>query len=176
MTFMTPPLNQLYSVSDAGSLHESFLPVFNCQPDKVPKVTLLLSAEGIPCLIEATEEFQFAYQLDTGKAIREKTDLTVKVPALQLEKARAVLDWETSLDIELEPGKAFPGSPDEWESCPACEANLPMGLDSCSECEVDLLPEETVDSAVDDYSCSACGTDCDSEATACPFCGARLDN
>ncbi|MBI3994932.1 MAG: zinc ribbon domain-containing protein [Nitrospirae bacterium] len=101
--------------------------------------------------------------------------MVVRVPAVQIEKARALLDWETQKEnLHQEKDKVLPEDAEETLVCPGCETEVVPEEGICPECGWEFdLGDETDE---EEYFCSSCGEACDPDDPVCPNCGAHFDH
>ena len=140
------------------------------------EVVRLLEKEGILCRVERAEPFGFHYPVEGAGPIAAPEGTAVLVPSSQVEKARALLDWETQKDQEEEKRDRFlDENGEEMLVCPACEAEISPDDTECSECGLELDPDEH-ETDREEYYCSSCGEACDPDDPVCPNCGAHFDH
>jgi hypothetical protein len=162
---------------DPKTRGELYLPLIQCDPLRARAIGGLLEPEGIRCRIESDDGFHYAYQIDPQRSIGERAELVVKVPAVQLEKAKALLDWEVAQEIENQELDDYLAGGETGLTCPACDSELAPESAVCADCGLEL--EAGADDQTDieeQFVCAACGSNCDPEAPACGFCGMRFDN
>lgn len=162
---------------DLKTRGEIYLPLIQCNPIRARAVNGLLESEGIRCRLESDDGFHYAYQINSQRSIGERAELVVKVPAAQLEKAKALLDWEVAQERENQELDDYLSGSETGATCPACDSDLAAESTVCSDCGLELSP--TAEDATDveeEFVCAACGSNCDPEAPACGFCGMRFDN
>jgi len=154
---------------------ETYIDLLRGDPHEAKEAARFLEKEGILCRVEQDEAFRFQYRVDGERQVSDPQGMVVRVPAFQLEKARALLDWETHKE-DLRPDSDRVLSDDDVNTlvCPGCEAEITPEEGTCPECgwEFDLEDE----SDEEEYFCSSCGESCDPNDPVCPNCGAHFDH
>jgi hypothetical protein len=155
---------------------ETYLDLLRGNPDEVYKAARFLETEGIRCRIEQDEAFRFQVRLDGENQVQDPQGMVVRVPASQIEKARALLDWENQKDDLPQEKDAALAESDEEEMlvCPGCEAEIIPEEGACPECGWEFDLEDETDE--EEYFCSSCGEACDPDDPVCLNCGAHFDH
>jgi len=154
---------------------ETYIDLLRGNPGEVKEAARFLEKEGIRCRIEHDEAFRFQYRLDGENQVQDPQGMVVRVPAFQLEKARALLDWENQKDNppqETDAGLAE--DKEEMLVCPGCESEIIPEEGACPECGWEFDLEDETDE--EEYFCSSCGESCDPDDPVCPNCGAHFDH
>jgi RNA polymerase subunit RPABC4/transcription elongation factor Spt4 len=154
---------------------ETYIDLLRGDRREAKETAHFLEKEGIRCRVEQDEAFRFQYRLDGERQVSDPQGMVVRVPAFQLEKARALLDWETNKD-DLHPGsdRALEEDEDSTLVCPGCEAEVTPEEGACPECGWEFDLEDETDE--EEYFCSTCGESCDPDDPVCPNCGAHFDH
>jgi predicted amidophosphoribosyltransferase len=156
-------------------LTESYVELFRGNPTEAKDTARFLEKEGIPYRIEDDEMTPLPYRLDGENPMGNPTVKLVRVPLSQVEKARALLDWENQKE---EPLPVVDTTLTETEEdvlvCPACESEVIPEDGTCPECGWEFDLEDETDE--EEYFCSSCGETCDPDDPVCPNCGAHFDH
>jgi RNA polymerase subunit RPABC4/transcription elongation factor Spt4 len=154
---------------------ESYLDLIRGNLNEAKETARFLEKEGVRCRIEQDEAFRFQVRLDGESQVQDPQGMVVRVPASQLEKARALLDWENQKD-ELPPttNTALAEDKEEMLVCPGCESEIIPEEGVCPECGWEFDLEDETDE--EEYFCSSCGESCDPDDPVCPNCGAHFDH
>jgi RNA polymerase subunit RPABC4/transcription elongation factor Spt4 len=154
---------------------ESYLDLIRGNLNEAKETARFLEKEGVRCRIEQDEAFRFQVRLDGENPVQDPQGMVVRVPASQLEKARALLDWENQKD-ELPPTTDIALAEDKEEMlvCPGCESEIIPEEGVCPECGWEFDLEDETDE--EEYFCSSCGESCDPDDPVCPNCGAHFDH
>jgi rubrerythrin len=162
---------------------EAYVELLQCSLNEAKEIKQLLETEGIACMIEKNEDFRFHYRLEGGSQIADQKGLIVKVRAMELSKARALLEWEAQQELDEEAMDFGMAEETDLLTCPSCEAELSPRDPVCPECGIALEEVEEEESSAlggpdeqESYRCSACGAPCDLADPICPTCGARFDH
>jgi uncharacterized protein YbaR (Trm112 family) len=154
---------------------ESYVELFRGNPTEVKETGRFLEKEGIPCRIEDDEMTPLPYRLDGENPMGSPQPMVIRVPLSQIEKARALLDWENQKE---EPLPAVDNALSEEEEdvlvCPACESEVIPEDGTCPECGWEFDLDDETDE--EEYFCSSCGETCDPDDPVCPNCGAHFDH
>lgn len=153
---------------------ETFFDLLRGNASEVKEAARFLEKEGIRCRIEQDETFQFQYRLDGERQVSDPQGMVVRVPGFLLEKAHALLDWEThkeDLHQEMDPTLS---EEEETLVCPGCESEVIPEEGACPECGWEFNLEDETDE--EEYFCSSCGESCDPDDPVCPNCGAHFDH
>ncbi|MBI3812009.1 MAG: zinc ribbon domain-containing protein [Nitrospirae bacterium] len=154
---------------------ETYMDLLRGSPDEVNEAARFLEKEGIRCRIEQDEAFRFQVRLDGEKQVQVPLGMAVRVPAFQLEKALALLDWENQKDdLPQEKDAALTEDQEELLVCPGCESEIIPEEGACPECGWEFDLEDETDE--EEYFCSSCGESCDPDDPVCPNCGAHFDH
>ncbi|HUK55733.1 MAG TPA: zinc ribbon domain-containing protein [Nitrospiria bacterium] len=154
---------------------EAYVELIRGNPIEVKETRRLLEKEGVACRIESDETAPLPYTLDGENPMGSSQAMVVRVPVSQIEKARALLDWENQKE-EPHPAmdKALAEDQEDVLVCPACESEVIPEEGTCPECGWEFdLGDETDE---EEYFCSSCGESCDPDDPVCPNCGAHFDH
>ncbi len=160
----------------ADTQGEIYMDLLRGGPDEVNKAARFLETEGIRCRIEEDESIRFQVRLEGEKQVQDPQGIVIRVSASQIEKARALLDWENQKDdLPLEKEADLTKS-DEEELlvCPGCETEILPEEGACPECGWEFDLEDETDE--EEYFCSSCGEACDPDDPVCLNCGAHFDH
>lgn len=154
---------------------ESYVELFRGNPAEAKETGRFLEKEGIPYRIKDDETAPMPYRLDGETPMGSPQGLVVLVPLSQIEKARALLDWENQKE-EPHPSmdKALAEEEEDILVCPACESEVIPEDGACPECGWEFDLEDETDE--EEYFCSSCGESCDPDDPVCPNCGAHFDH
>jgi rubrerythrin len=154
---------------------ESFVELIRGNPAEAKETGRFLEKEGIPCRIEDDETAPMPYRLDGETPTGGPQAMVVRVPISQIEKARALLDWENQKE-EPHPSmdKALAEEEEDILVCPACESEVIPEDGTCPECGWEFDLDDETDE--EEYFCSSCGEACDPDDPVCPNCGAHFDH
>ena len=154
---------------------ETYMDILRGNPGEAKEAARLLEKEGIRWQIEYDEAFRFQVRLEGENQVQDPQGMVVRVPAFQLEKARALLDWENQKDnLPQETDAALAADKEEMLVCPGCESEIIPEEDACPECGWEFDLEDETDE--EEYFCSSCGETCDPDDPVCPNCGAHFDH
>jgi Double zinc ribbon len=154
---------------------EAFFDLLRGNDREAKETARFLEKEGIRCRIEQDEAFRLQYRLDGEKQVADPQGVVVRVPAFQIEKARALLDWETHKEeLHQEADRTLSEDEEATLVCPGCEAEVIPDEGACPECGWEFDLEDETDE--EEYFCSSCGESCDPDDPVCPNCGAHFDH
>lgn len=162
--------------SSVAQSDEKFVELHRCGAKAAKKIAQLLEKEGVACLLARDESFKFHYQIDNPNLSSEEEGVLLTVPVSQLEKARALLDWESQKDNVYQDQEDFLREGEDGTTvCPACETEIPAHETTCPECGLELGLEGE-ESQEEEYYCSTCGEPCEPDDAVCTSCGAHFDH
>ena len=155
-------------------LRDPYVELIQCNLVEAKEISRLLESEGITCLLERDEAFQYEYRIEGGSQIADQQGLILKVKADEISKARALLAWETQEEEASDPLL------DEDDvsfliRCPSCDADITGSNEICAKCGETLESQSEV-TKENLYGCSVCGASPNPKDTNCPACGARFDH
>lgn len=154
---------------------ESYVELVRGNRKEVKETGRFLEKEGIPCRIEDDETSPLPSRLEGKNPVENLQAMVVRVPLSQIEKARALLDWENQ---EEEPqtalDKALADDEEDLLICPACESEVIPEEATCPECGWEFELDDESDK--EEFFCSSCGESCDPDDPVCPNCGAHFDH
>ncbi len=158
----------------------SYINVLRTRPEKAQEIARILQKEGISCRVQPDESFELHGRSGRTLETSSSDEMMVMVPAFQIEKARALLDWETAEEDErVRQDRMLLKDEPESTLCPACEAEVEVEETDCPECGLDLNPDNEeieAESEEDEFFCSSCGEIISPDEPECPNCGAHFDH
>ena len=162
--------------SAARPEEEKFVELHRCGIRDAQEIARILEKEGVASRITRDDSFKFHYQIENPNLSPDEEGVLLTVPVSQLEKARALLDWESQKNNVYQDQEGFLPEGGEGASvCPACETELSANETTCPECGLELGMEGG-ESQEEEYYCSTCGEPCEPDDAVCPSCGAHFDH
>ncbi|MBI3609543.1 MAG: zinc ribbon domain-containing protein [Nitrospirae bacterium] len=159
----------------AAPREEAHIEVLRGRLNEMKEAARFLEKEGIRCRIEHDELLLFQYRLDEEDRPSDLDGVVVRAPLSQVEKARALLDWEAQKDaLNKEEDRFLAEDEEATIVCAACDSEVAPEDEICPECGRELDLDDEADE--EEYFCSSCGEACDPDDPVCPSCGAHFDH